>query len=169
MDVRSSRLSDHCRTRDDTEPARQGKRPFSGSDKNLEEYKQRAEPLLLSELCLCHTVWHRLTAPLPEVFGYMWMCVCLCTCVHTWMGDQNLPPSYLSNSCVCSIFLCGTTTVLNPNVSPIESNGSEGLWGWDLPGLIYGAANKSAWVPTLHCHHHRSSKIEPGWAKDRYN
>lgn len=47
MDVRSpNRLSDHCRTRDDTELAMRRKRPFSGSDKYLEEYKQRAEPLL---------------------------------------------------------------------------------------------------------------------------
>lgn len=47
MDVRSpNRLSDHCRTTDDTELAIRRKRPFSGSDKYLEEYKQRAETLL---------------------------------------------------------------------------------------------------------------------------
>lgn len=39
------RLSDHCRTRVDSVLAGRG-RPFSGSDKYLEEYKHRAEPLL---------------------------------------------------------------------------------------------------------------------------
>lgn len=39
------RLSDHCRTRAASVLAGRG-RPFSGSDKYLEEYKHRAEPLL---------------------------------------------------------------------------------------------------------------------------
>lgn len=69
------RLSDHCRTGDDTELARRRKRPFSWSDKYLEEYKQRAEPLLVECLSfvfvtLCDT----------DSQHHSLRCVDLCTC-----------------------------------------------------------------------------------------
>lgn len=84
-----NRLSDQRRTRDDTELAVPTKRPFSGSDKYLEEYKQRAEPLLGECLSfvfvtLCDTDLQHLS------LRCVWLCVhgfffSLCTCGQTWM------------------------------------------------------------------------------------
>lgn len=128
-----NRLSDQCRSTDDTELAVPTKRPFSGSDKYLEEYKQRAEPLLGERLSfvfvtLCDTDLQHLSL----------RCVRLCVHVfllfffspqYMWANmDERLKSTIISglyqNSCAC-----GATTASNTNFGPIGSEGSEGFWG----------------------------------------
>lgn len=98
MDMRSpNRLSDRCRTRVDNVLAGRG-RPFSGSDKYLEEYKHRAEPLqgeclsfVFVTLCDRDLQQHSLRCAV--------MCahVSDCTSADTGTGNQKLPPSYLDS------------------------------------------------------------------------
>lgn len=180
MDVRSPiRLSGLCRTWDDTELARQRKRPFSWSDKYLEEYKQRAEPLLgeclsfvFVTLCDIDSQHHSLRRPVMCTCAWI-VCRCLCACMCAHNNGRPNSPTLTSllhlNSCAYGICSCDTITVLDTNFSTIESKGYEGVRSLDLPVLIYGRADKSAGVPTLHCQHLRWNKIEPRWAKDRYN
>lgn len=80
-----NRLSDHCRTGGDT---RRRKRPFSWSDKYLEESRSPCWENTWA-LSLSHCVTQ--TTPLPEVCEW---CACLCLwvdmCAH---GRPKSPPS----------------------------------------------------------------------------
>lgn len=91
-----NRLSELCRSRDDTKLAGRRRRPFSGSDKYLEEYKQSAEPLLGE--CLSFVfVTLRDTDSQHLSPRCVWLCayvlLSLCACIHT----NALGESYLNS------------------------------------------------------------------------
>lgn len=152
MDVNSpNRLSDHCRTRGDSELARRRRRPFSGSDKYL-EYKQRAEPLMGE--CLSFVF---VTLCDRDLQRHSLRCVVMCACVfvsvHARTHEWETETSQNHISTLSKVLCCGTTTVLHQNLRMIESKVSKGWWGSDLPGMCL-LINQPGWLrctaTTLH-------------------